>query len=59
MKIPVFVLSAFLVSALASQGWLVLAVIDMGKVQAAQGAKIDSMEHTLSVQQQLTKNDGK
>jgi len=55
MKTPVWILQALLAAALASQGWLVLAVIDLGKVQAAQGAKIDAINQTISAQQQITK----
>ncbi len=54
MKTPVWILQALLAAALASQGWLVLAVIDLGKQQAAQGADISTIKQTIS-QQKTTK----
>lgn len=51
MKTPVWILQALLAAALASQGWLVLAVIDLGKQQAAQSADISMIKQTMSRQQ--------
>ncbi len=57
MKIPVFILSLVGGAFLTSQGWIMLAIVDLGKEQAAQRADIVTIKERLSESVTTSQND--